>query len=164
MINSFGITVYGTNNNFGTSTVALTTIQGQTDIKSITFDAFAINLRNDYDIEMVTAGNGRKVKISNVGYESFKLDLLWQSFESQTVTPTFLADRFNSNVLKMKYHFLYFHNSIGIKDYKYLSNFLDEDTVLTHCLQVVFAGISEPTQAGALWKWTLEFEGAFPIT
>lgn len=164
MTTGFKVTIYGTDSNISTSTVAKTTLDALSDKVVTTFDVEGLYMRQIEDIEIMKNLNGRQIKTKNVSYESYTVALQYQSFNTQTSSPTFTANRFNYDLLKKKYHFLFFHNTSGIYDYPYLSEFLNSTTVLTHGLQVIFLGKGQVEQSTNLNKWNLDFETAFALT
>lgn len=165
MANGFKVTIYGTDTNISSSTVAKTTLDALTDEVVDTFDVYGLFMRQSDDIEVVKNLNGRQLISSKMSYESYTIQLVNQVFITQTDPATYNANRFNYDLLKKKYHFLFFHNSTNeIYDYPYLSNFLNSTTVLTHALQVVFLGKGDVEVSGALNKWNLNFETAFALT
>lgn len=165
-MNGFKVTVIGTDNtNFNTSTVLKSTLDAQADVVSNTFDVLGIYLTQNDDIETTQNLNGRQVITKKVNYEQFNIELVYKTFMQQTPTATYTANRFNYDLLKKKYHFLFFHNATSeINDYPYLSYFLNSTTVKTHALQVVFLGKSAIEKASNLNKWNLSFETAYPLT
>jgi hypothetical protein len=164
MTTGFKVTIYGTDSNIATPTVVKTTLDALSDKVVTTFDVEGLYMRQIEDIEIMKNLNGRQIKTKNVSYESYTIALQYQSFKSQTSSPTFEANRFNYDLLKKKYHFLFFHNASGIYDYPYLSEFLNSTTVLTHGLQVIFLGKGTVEQSTNLNKWNLDFETAFALT
>jgi len=164
MTTGFKVTIYGTDSNIATSTVAKTTLDALSDKVVKTFDVEGLYMRQIEDIEIMKNLNGRQIKTKNVAYESYTVALQYKSFKTQTSSPTFEANRFNYDLLKKKYHFLFFSNASGIYDYPYLSEFLNSTTVLTHALQVVFLSKGAAETTGGLNKWNLEFETAFALT
>ena len=166
MTTGFKVTIYGTDSNIATATVVKTTLDALSDKVVTTFDVEGLYMRQIEDIEIMKNLNGRQIKTKNVSYESYTIALQYQSFKTQTSSPTFTANRFNYDLLKKKYHFLFFHNSSGIYDYPYLSEFFTANPthVLTYALQVIFLGKGQVEQSTNLNKWNLDFETAFALT
>jgi hypothetical protein len=163
-MSAFKVTIYGTDTNIDSSIVLKTTLDALSDEVVETFDVMGLYMRQNDDIEIKKNLNGRQLITYKQTYESYTIDLDWQSFIQQTATPTYNANRFNFTLLKKKYHFLFFHNDGDvINDYPYLSYFLNAGNVETYALQVVFLGKSDVEQFSSLNKWSLNFETAYSL-
>jgi len=166
MIAGYKVTIYGTDVNNNNSLVAKSTLDALTDKVVTTFDVLGLYMRQSDDIETARNLNGGQVVISKINYEQYTLELVYQNFIKQTNPATYTANRFNFDLLKKKYHYLFFHNTIENYDYPYLSNFYNSDPakIDTHALQVIFLSKGAVETTGGLNKWNLEFETAFALT
>lgn len=165
MIAGYKVTIYGTDVNNNNALVTKSTLDNLADKVVTTFDVLGLYMRQSDDIETARNLNGRQVITSKMSYETYTIELNYQNFIQQTAVATYTANRFNYDLLKKKYHYLFFHNSTSeILDYPYLSNFLNSTTVKTHGLQVVFLSKGAVESTGGLNKWNLEFETAFALT
>ena len=165
MIAGYKVTIYGTDVNNNNALVTKSTLDNLADKVVTTFDVLGLYMRQSDDIETARNLNGRQVVISKINYEQYTIELVYQNFIKQTNPATYTANRFNYDLLKKKYHYLFFHNTDENYDYPYLSNFYNSDPtkIDTHALQVVFLSKGAVESTGGLNKWNLEFETAYPL-
>lgn len=162
----YKVTIIGTNTNYDTATVAYSTLNVEDNVVQ-TFDLTFINMRNESDIETVTALSGKLVETKKVVRNTFDLRLRYKNFKVQTSTATYEANRFFDNLLiDKKYHFIFFHNASNeVFNYPYLPKALNSTTIETDALQVLFnapVNVSQINNSN-LYEFSLSFITTYPI-